>query len=58
MFINSRTSYPRGGFIVRLPDEVKDNFENIEEVYDIIRRNLTAGVSFQIQNLDGELWEI
>lgn len=53
------TSYPRGGFvIVRLPDEVKDNFENIEEVYDIIRRNLTAGVSFQIQNLDGELWEI
>lgn len=53
------TSYPRGGFvIVRIPDEVKDNFENIEEIYDIIRRNLTAGVSFQVQNLDGELWEI
>jgi hypothetical protein len=53
------TSYPRGGFvIVRIPDEVKDNFENIEEIYDIIRRNLTAGVSFQVQNLSGELWEI
>lgn len=53
------TSYPRGGFvIVRMPDEVKDNFENIEEIYDIIRRNITAGVSFQIQNLNGEPWEI
>lgn len=53
------TSYPRGGFvIVRIPDEVKDNFNNIEEIYDIIRRNLTAGVSFQVQNLNGELWEI
>ena len=52
-------SYPRGGFVViRMPDEVKNNFENIEEIYDIIRRNLTAGISFQIQNLDGEIWEI
>lgn len=52
-------SYPRGGFVViRIPDEVKNNFENIEEIYDIIRRNLTAGISFQIQNLDGEIWEI
>ena len=53
------TSYPKGGFvIIRLPEEVKNNFNDIEEVYDIIRRNLTAGVSFQLQNLNGETWEI
>jgi hypothetical protein len=53
------TSYPKGGFvIIRLPKEVKDNFEDIEEIYDIISRNLTAGVSFQIQDLSGEPWEI
>jgi hypothetical protein len=53
------TSYPKGGFvIIRLPEEVKNNFQDIEEIYDIIRRNLTAGVSFQIQNLNGEPWEI
>lgn len=52
-------SYPKGGFIIiKLPDKVKDNFLDINEIYDIIRRNITAGVSFQIQNLSGEPWEI
>jgi len=53
------TSYPKGGFvIIKMPDEVKNNFKDIEEIYDIIRRNLTAGISFQIQNLNGDIWEI
>ena len=53
------TSYPKGGFvIVKLPEEVKTHFNSVEEVYNIVRSNLTAGVSFEIQNLDGEPWEI
>jgi len=53
------TSYPRGGFvIIRIPEEVKNNFSSVLEIYEIIRSNLTAGVSFEIQNLEGEPWEI
>lgn len=53
------TSYPKGGFVViKLPEQVKENFNSVEEIYDVVRSNLTAGVSFEIQNLDGEPWEI
>lgn len=53
------TSYPRGGFvIIKIPEEVKNNFNSVLEIYEIIRSNLTAGVSFEIQNLEGEPWEI
>ena len=47
-------AYPKGGYvIIKLPKEVKDNFLNITEIYDIVYRNLTAGVSFEIQDMDG-----
>ena len=49
--------YPNGGYvIVRLPKEVKDHFTSEEELYSIIRSNLTAGVSFDVQDMDGNDW--
>lgn len=52
-------SYPKGGFIIiKLPEEIKNNFIDVNEIYDIIRKNLTAGISFQIQDLNGKPWEI
>ena len=53
------TTYPKGGFvIVKIPEKVKENFQSVEEIYEIVRSNLTAGVSFEIQDLDGKPWEI
>lgn len=50
-------SYPKGGFIIiRLPREVVNNFENPEEIYSIIERNLTAGVAYKLQDMDGVDW--
>jgi hypothetical protein len=47
-------AYPKGGYvIVKLPKEVKDNFNSVTEIYDIVYKNLTAGVSFEIQDMDG-----
>ena len=49
--------YPNGGYvIVRIPKEVKDHFTSEEELYSIVRSNLTAGVSFDIQDMDGNDW--
>ena len=49
--------YPRGGYtVIRMPDSVKDNFNDIQEIYDIVNRNITAGVSFEIQNPDAMTW--
>ena len=49
--------YPNGGYvIVRIPKEVKDHFTSEEELYSIIRSNLTAGVSFDVQDMDGNDW--
>lgn len=49
--------YPRGGYvIVKIPKEVKNNFQSIEEVYSIVRSNLTAGIAFDIQDMDGNDW--
>lgn len=49
--------YPNGGYvIVKIPKEVKDNFNSIEEIYGIVRSNLTAGVAFDIQDMDGNDW--
>jgi peptidoglycan hydrolase-like protein with peptidoglycan-binding domain len=50
-------TYPNGGYvIVRIPKEVKDHFTSEEEIYAIVRGNLTAGVSFDIQDLEGNDW--
>jgi hypothetical protein len=49
--------YPNGGYvIVKIPKEVKDNFGSIDQVYAIVRANLTAGVAFDIQDMDGNDW--
>jgi hypothetical protein len=54
-----RQSYPKGGFIIiRLPREVINNFEIEEEIYSIIERNLTAGVAYQLQDMDGNDWGV
>jgi len=50
-------AYPKGGFIIiKLPKAVLNNFVNKEDVYSIIRRNITAGVVFKIQDMDGNDW--
>jgi hypothetical protein len=49
--------YPNGGYVVvRIPKEVKAHFTSEEELYSIIRSNLTAGVSFDVQDMDGNDW--
>lgn len=49
--------YPNGGYvIIKIPKEVKQNFNSVEEVYNIVRSNLTAGVAFDIQDMDGNDW--
>jgi hypothetical protein len=50
-------AYPKGGYvIVRIPSSVKANFTNHEEVYTIVRDNITAGVVFELQDMDGNDW--
>lgn len=50
-------AYPKGGYvIIKLPALIKKNFLNHEEVYDIVRRNITAGVVFELQDMDGKDW--
>jgi hypothetical protein len=53
----SAMAYPNGGYvIIRIPREVENNFVDRTEVYDIIRSNLTAGVVFELQDLEGNSW--
>ena len=50
-------AYPRGGYVmVKIPSIVKKNFINPQEVYDIVRDNLTAGVVFDLYDTDGKDW--
>jgi len=50
-------AYPKGGFIIiKLPKTVLNNFVNKQDVYSIIRRNITAGIVFKIQDMDGNDW--
>jgi hypothetical protein len=42
--------------MVKIPSIVKKNFINPEEVYDIVRDNLTAGVVFDLYDTDGKDW--
>lgn len=49
--------YPNGGYvIIKLPKEVKTYFDSEEQLYSIIRSNLTAGISFDVQDLEGNDW--
>lgn len=51
-------TYPAGGYvIVKIPIEVRDAFRSIDEVYQVVRANLTAGVAFDIQDLQGNDWK-
>lgn len=51
------SSYVNGGYvIIRIPEEVKQNFTSSSEIYSIIRNNLTAGVVFDLQNMEGKDW--
>jgi hypothetical protein len=54
MYPSQGMAYPKGGYVVvKLPKEIKDNFLNITEIYDIVYRNLTAGIAFEVQDMDG-----
>ena len=50
-------AYPKGGYVmVKIPGSVKRNFNNIEQVYDIVKNNLTAGIVFDLLDMDGNDW--
>lgn len=52
-------AYSKGGFIIiKLPKEVLNNFRNESELYSIISRNLTAGVVYKIQDMEGNDWGV
>lgn len=54
MYSPDGMAYPKGGYvIIKIPNEVKNNFQDVQQIYDIVYRNLTAGVSFEIQDMDG-----
>lgn len=49
-------SYQKGGFvIIRLPVELKTYFSETE-ITTVIERNITAGVRFKIEDLNGNDW--
>jgi len=51
------TAYMNGGYvIIKIPENVKQNFTSPKEIYNIIRNNLTAGIVFDLQNMEGEDW--
>lgn len=50
-------AYPKGGYVVvKVPSYIKKNFTNPDKVYSIIRDNITAGVVFELQDMDGKDW--
>lgn len=50
-------AYPKGGYVtIKVPVDIKKNFLNPQEVYDIIKQNLTAGVVFDLVDMDGNDW--
>ncbi len=51
------TSYQKGGFVViRLPQDIVDDFTR-SEVDNAIQRNITLGVRYELENLEGERLE-
>jgi hypothetical protein len=50
-------AYNKGGYvIIRIPEEVKDYFVDQKEIYNIISNNLTAGIAYELQDMDGNSW--
>lgn len=50
-------SYMNGGYvIVRIPQEVRQNFNSSSQILDVIRNNLTAGIVFDLQDMEGNSW--
>ena len=57
MHTGSGYVHANGGYvIIQIPKDVIKNFTSKQEVYNIVRNNLTAGVSFDIQDVDGTDW--
>jgi hypothetical protein len=53
----SGKAYNKGGYvIIRIPEEVKDYFVDQKEIYNIISNNLTAGIAYELQDMDGNSW--
>jgi peptidoglycan hydrolase-like protein with peptidoglycan-binding domain len=53
----SGEAYTKGGYvIIRIPKEVKDHFLDEKEIYRIISNNLTAGIAYELQDMDGNSW--
>lgn len=51
------SAYNKGGYvIIRIPDEVRSHFVDPKEIYQIISNNLTAGVVFELQDMNGNTW--
>lgn len=52
----SGLSYQKGGFvIIRLPKELQSMFSE-SEIIEVIERNITAGVRYKIEDLEGREW--
>lgn len=52
-------AYSKGGFIIiKMPREVLNNFTSEQELYSIISRNITAGVVYKIQDMEGNDWGV
>ena len=55
---SSIASVQSGGFVViRLPKMLKLVFPDTKDIEDIIRRNISAGVDFMIEDLEGRPWD-
>lgn len=53
---NHTTTYQKGGFvIIRLPAELKNDLDEAA-IVAAIERNITAGVRYQIEDLEGNRW--
>lgn len=53
----SGAAYPNGGYvIIRIPQEVRNHFTRNYEIYRIISNNLTAGVVYDLQDMEGNPW--
>lgn len=50
-------AYAKGGYIIiRIPEVVKSYFVDEKEIYQIISNNLTAGIAYELQDMNGNSW--